>query len=311
MKAIIRVVVAISSFAALSASAVPVFTGGLGGVSFGVAPYGAPVPGVPTYIPNNINFIPDVLTSPGGTFLTANPSIPNNIASTPYIGLPMWAGWVGGGNINGPFGSGYATINGPTIGYGISDPVSGGGSASYGIAHWEANFTDAAGSPGFGSFLSIAGQLPNVGSAGVVALRTRVTSLNNTPGSPFIGGFDMPQLVLALSRNGPLLYSTVFLGGSGAAMLVDAPSGIFRGLAINNFGLAIPAGEQFKAESTLTFYADPAHFDVYSNIDPDLITATGTTMPSWAMVETVPEPGTVGMMVLGGLALLGFYRCRK
>jgi hypothetical protein len=309
-----RILCSIAVVVALPVAAVPVYNGGSGGVAFGVTSYGPPTPGVPTYIPNNINGISDVLTSPGGTFLTANPVIANNIVSSPYVGLPMFLNWVGGGNINGPFGSGSATILGPVVGYGISDPVAGSGSASYGIAHWEATFTDAAGSPGFGSWLSIAGNLPAVGSAGVVALRSHITSVNNTFGSPFIGGYDMPELVLALSRNGPLLYSYVALGGPlglNAAMLVDAPTGNFRGLAINNIAAAIPAGEIFKVESTLTFYADPAYFDAYFNPDQALIDATGTTLPTDALVSTVPEPGSAVLLGLGVLAVISPLRRRR
>src|SRR5262245_61579248 len=55
-------------------------------ITFGVAPYGAPVPGVPTYIPNNVTLRNDILASPGGTFLTASPDIPHNIVSYPLGG---------------------------------------------------------------------------------------------------------------------------------------------------------------------------------------------------------------------------------
>ena len=293
---------------ASSAPAVPVYTGGTGGMAFGVTPYGAPVPGVPTYILNANNGLFDILSSPGGTFLTANPVIPNNIASIGPGVLPGFLTWVGGGNVNGPFGVGSIAISGPTVGFALSDPVPGGGSASYGIGTWSATFNEPVGYAGpFGSFLSIAGSVPAVGNAAVAGLRTHITSAN--PASPFFGGIDLPELVLANSQVAPGVFSWVALGGAGAAML-NGPGG-FRGLAINNAFLAIPAGDIFTATSTLTIYADPASLNVFDPLwDPSLIAATGTTLPDFGVVSTVPEPGTGLLLGMGALALLG-WRARR
>ena len=291
---------------AAPAFAVSIFTGGVGGVAFGVSPYGAPVPGVPTYIPNTFNGRTDILSSPGGTYLTANPVVANNIASFGPGPLPGFGAWIGGGNGWGPFGAGAAVISGPNVQFSLSDPIAGGGSASYGIATWNATFADPAGSPGFGTFLSLAGSVPNVGSAAVAALRTRITSAN--PASPFFGGFEMPQLVLANSQVAPGIFSFVALGGTGAALLSDI-FGNFRGLAINNFALPIPAGDVFTAQVTLTFYADPAMFYALDPLtDPALIAATGTTLPNNSLVTTVPEP-TAGALVCFGL--IGLTRWLK
>ena len=283
MRLLKRFSIALLLLISLSTQAVPIYTGGFGGVAFGVTPYGAPVPGFPTYILNLANGRTDILSSPGGTFLTANPVVGNNIASFGPGALPGFGTWIGGGNINGPFGTGTIGINGPQVGFSITDPIPGGGSASDGIGSWSASFFEPVGYAGtFGSYLSIAGAVPVVGNAAVAALRTHITSAN--PASPFFGGgagIDLPQLVLANSQVAPGVFSFVALGGSGAAMLGDV-FGNFRGLAINNAGIVIPAGDVFTAESTLTIYADPAMF---SSIDPTfdaaLLAATGSGLPGY------------------------------
>src|SRR6476619_5475354 len=77
-------VVAVSILTILAANkpAHAVFNGATGGISFGVAGFGAPVsPGVPTYLLNNFNGRTDILTNPG-IGLTANPVVANNTSST-------------------------------------------------------------------------------------------------------------------------------------------------------------------------------------------------------------------------------------
>ncbi len=184
---------------AATASAVqplPAYNGGNGITSFGVAGYGAPVPGVPTYIPNNFTGLNDILSSPGGTLQTANPVIANNITSYGPVGLPSAYFQIGGGNENGALGAGTVTTTGPGVGFTLADSGPAGGSASYEIASWNANYTAPAGYAGnYGNILSIGGVLPAVGSAAVASLRTVVTSAN--AGSPFFGGVTLPQLVLA------------------------------------------------------------------------------------------------------------------
>lgn len=308
MKTICRVLVSGLTAGAVFSQAAPVYLGGNGIISFGVAPYGGVPPGFPTYINNNFTGVNDILSSPGGTFLRAFPTIPNNIFSIGPLGTPMWGFQIGGGNGNGPFGAGSATIVGPWVGYAIKDVNPGGGSASYGIASWTANYSEVGGYVGtYGNWLSVAGLLPSVGSAGAVGLRTSITSAN--PLSPFFGGIDLPQLVLANSRNGPLLYSFVALGGSGAALLVDnALLGTFRGLAVNNNPVAIPAGDLFTVTSTLTFYADPAEFYQLDIPDQALLDAVGVPLPAWAATSTVPEPAT---WVLLGAGLLWVIALRR
>lgn len=313
MKLLTRTVVSLAVAIQLPAFAVPVYLGGgTGGVSFGVSDYGGLPPGVPTYILNNVNGRTDILSSPGGTFLTANPVVANNLSSSGILGLNM--GWfqIGGFNVNGPFGAGDIAISPTQIGFSLSDPVAGGGSASYGIGSWQATFGEAVGYAGnFGSYLAIGGGVPNVGSAAVAALRTHITSANAA--SPFFGGglgIDLPQLVLANSQTAPGVFSFVALGGTGAAMLTDI-AGNFRGLAINNAPIVIPAGDVFTVESTLTIYADPAHFDVFDpQYDANLIAATGTTLPGYS-IAGVPEPGTLTLLVVGCLAWLGRRFARR
>lgn len=281
-----------------------------GVISFGVTGYGLPQPGVPTYIANNFTGLNDILSSPGGTFLTANPSVGNNILSGLNI-VPMMGVQLGGGNVNGPFGSGNISITGPNVSFGISDVVAGNGSASYGIGTWDATFkTGVLGVNNFGAFLSIAGNLPALNSAGVASLQIH---LFDTAGT-FGGGVDLAPMVLANSLVGfdgfgVPIYSFVALGGSGAAMLADA-FGNYRGLSIDNLG-ALPAGDTVSAKVTLTIYADPSSFSAYDPIsDLDLISATGTTLPT-SGITAVPEPTTRMLSGIGVFAALLFSRFRR
>jgi hypothetical protein len=249
-----------------------------GAISFGVTSYGAPAPGNPTYIPNNFSGLNDVLASSGGTFLTANPVVGNNILSLLNT-VPMFGFQVGGANGNGAFGSGFIGINGPTVSFNIRDSGPAGGSASHGIASWNASFnTGAAGVNNFGAFLSVAGNLNAIGAAGVAALRIHIS---DTGGAFRVGGVDLGQMVLADSLVSLNNVFFVALGGSGATMWMDA-FGNFRGLAIDNVG-ALPANDNILATATLTIYADPKSLDGYDpTFDTSLISAAGTTLPTAA-----------------------------
>jgi hypothetical protein len=273
-------------------------------ISFGVTPYGAPVPGVPTYIANNFSGLNDILSSPGGTFLTANPIIANNIFSiantTPMVGFQT-----GGGNANGNFGSGSISISGPAAGYALSDSGPGGGSASYGIASWDASFsTGSLGVATFGAYLSIGGSFTAVGEAGIAALRIHIS---DTRGKFGAGGVDLPQLVLADSLIGANTYSSVALGGSGAAILNDG-FGNFQGLAIDNVGV-LPFNDTISAIVTLTIYADPMSIESILP-DPSLIDATGTTLPTEGIIMT-PEPATSALAGVGILLASFAVKARR
>ncbi|MEJ0091420.1 MAG: hypothetical protein WDM80_16955 [Limisphaerales bacterium] len=203
--------------------------------------------------------------------------------------------------------AGSIGITGPNVTFAISDPVAGSGSASYGIGSWNATFlTGPLGVNNFGAFLSIAGNLPALNSAGVASLQIHIS---DTAGV-FGGGVNLAPMVLANSivgydGFGVPIYSFVALGGSGAAMLADA-FGNFRGLAIDNLG-ALPAGDLITATATLTMYADPMSFSGYDPLfDTELISATGTTLPT-SGITAAPEPTTAMLAVMGAFAALIFW----
>ena len=296
-------------------------------ITFGVAPYGAPVPGIPTYIPNNVTLRNDILASPGGTFLTASPDIPHNIISYPLGGpgpIPVGNFLFGiqNGGLNGfgqPFGSSSMFNNGLQVGVAQSDFAPGGGTASYSISSWTANFTAnpggiPIGTP-VGNFIAMSGVLPAVASASVISARTFISSPN--AGDPFFGGVDLPQLVLAAAGNG----SFVALGGPAGlnAAVLFGGGGSYRGLAINSIPLnvAVPAGDILNVTSTVTVYTDPASIDMYVpdllGADNDLYNLAGAPqLPSvdfLSPTNTVPEPASI-VLLAGGLVGLGMYRRR-
>jgi hypothetical protein len=319
----ILAVTATSTFAGL------ISNGGTGAISFGVAPYGgAPNVGGPTYIADNVTGRNDILTSPGlgtlGGYLTASPVIGNNIAS--YGGaLPLAAVQVGGANGNGAFGSGGAQNLGSTMAFDLADSGPGGGSASYLIMAADYSFTDvgaliAAGST-FGAYLSIGGVVPLVGNADVASLRVHVS---DTAGVFGAGGVDLPQLVLAISRNGAGAgignYNLVAIGGVGggnAALILDnGATGQFRALAVDTQALAaaIPVGDILSVSTALTAYTDPASFDAISpDLELDLLNLTGP-LPGIEFgdtpTETTPEPSTI-LLMAGCFMALAMVGIRK
>jgi PEP-CTERM motif len=320
-----------------TASAQTQFTGAVGGMAFGVTSTGAPVsPGVPTYALNNVNGRSDILTNPG-LGQTANPVVANNTLS---VGPVAWGPGQfifgiqnGGGNINGPFGSGAAIITGPRFGYRLADGgVPGGFDASYEIMSWDANFTQGAlGAPvgTTGTYVAMGGFLPNVGDAAVVSLRTQLIG-------PALGGaVELPGLILAVDRTGPATYAFLNLqdnvnGGAGAtampggwATIIDnAATGKFRALAFNVLpdlgaldGFSIPAGAAFTARVTATVYSDPASFDFIDPIAVDNLDLLGLaqtqgggtpfpTNPLAGETPNVPEPSTLSLLLLGAVAFL-------
>ena len=317
--------------------ATPVFAGlipngGNGAISFGVAPYGgAPNVGGPTYIADNVTGRNDILTSPGlgtlGGFLTANPVVGNNIASIAGA-LPLSDTQNGGGNGSGAFGSGTAQNSGGDIAFSLSDAGPGGGSASYLVGAANYTFT-VAGTPlaagtTYGAYLSIGGDVPLVGNADVASLRVHV---NDTAGVFGAGGTDLPQLVLAISRNGAGAgignYNIVTVGGvagGNAALILDnGVSGLFRALAVDDLtlGAALPVGDILSVSTALTAYSDPANFDSISPLtENDLLALTGP-LPGFDLADTpslaattTPEPST-GLLLFAALLTMATLLRRR
>jgi hypothetical protein len=151
-----------------------------------------------------------------------------------------------------------------------------------------------------GTFLSIGGRLPALGSAAVASLVS-----DYYLDGVFVG--QTTPLILAAAGNG----NFQDLGGSGAAIRL-LPGGRYRGLAIDNVPAILAKGDTIKVTSTLTEYADPASIDSIP-IDLDLLSATGTTLPDFAFAEVsgnVPEPTTWAMLVAGAFGLGGVLRWR-
>ncbi len=302
------------------------YNGGNGVDVFGVAPYGPPTDnGGPTYIGNNFTHFNDILTSPGlgslGGYQTAVPVIANNIASYGPAALPLTAFQVGGGNGAGNFGSGSIANLGTGVGFSLADSGAGGGSASYELASGITSYTvGGLGIPGgatFGAYLAIAGSVPLVGNADVAALRVHVT---DTAGVFGAGGSDLPQIVLAISRNGMGTgignYNIVAIAGQGggnAALILDnGTTGSFRALGVDNLALAggLPGGDVLTVDYTLTAYSDPASFSSFDPIGAnDLLSLTGP-LPTFSLVSSadapVPEPSSLAMMGAGMLGVLGY-----
>ncbi len=292
-----------SSVAVLNAGLV--YQGGQGGTSYGVAQYGgAPNNGGATYIANNfyntqgIGARSDILTSPGGGFLTANPVVGNNIASTGVVGLPL-ATWVAGvSNGNGTIGLAASTITGPTVGFALTDAnADGTGVASYLISSWRADFqwqgADIVGGF-FTNFLAASGGFSTASSAAAIGLRS-VIYVNNVL---FV---DLPELVIGAR--------TVNGFATGTAGAYNGNAAVFNALALGRAGAGVnlTAGDVVQVYSTLTAIADPASLGVDFNADFSSYIQSGDIgVNQLADVET-PEPGTIAFLV-SGLGLLVWKR---
>ncbi len=308
---------ALASLTCVSAQAIDLVPGSATGtVVFGVTPYGNPVnAGNPTYIGNNVNGRTDVLSSPGGGtlggYLTTNPVNTNNINQIAGP-LPGALQQFGGGNASGLFGAGNIALTPTRVGFGLLDVVPGSGSASYGIATWQATFTSQGEVGTFGNWLAISGAVTLPGNAAVASLRTFVQSAN--PASPFFGGLDLAPLVLAASNNGAAGFNRVAHGGA-FANTVAVAGGAYRGLAINSFNVNIPVNDQFVVSSTLTIFADPASIDsigfdqiadafggdpAFAGFALPQIFVAGTDVP---LTVPVPEPQILALLLAGLLTV--------
>jgi len=276
------------------------YIGGVGDTVYGVAPYGLPAQVNPAFIADNVTGFNDILASPGHGFLLASPVIANNISQTGIAGLPLASFQIGGGNGFGAFGAGATAITGPRVGFQLADSGPGGGTASYAISSWTSNYVVTAGgfAGNLGTFLSIGGTLPAVGSAGVASLVS-----NYYLNGAYVG--QTTPLVLAAAGNG----NFQALGGNGAAVRFAGNS--YRGLAIDLVPATLGVGNTITVVSTLTEFADPASID---SIAPDLSLLPGFSLPDFAFSDVsggVPEPAIWAMMLAGMGCLGGGLRARR
>jgi hypothetical protein len=257
----------------------------------------------------------DILASPGGTFQLANPVIANNTTSVgPFNFATLSASQVGGGNANGPFGAGSGTIFGQAVSFALTDATpGGGGSASYGIESWTSSFTEVGHYVGtFGTYLSIGGNLPIVGSSAVAALQTEVSftlSANTT-------NYVLAPIILTMGRTAGG-FTFVAIGGTGAPAGGGAAytylGGNYSMLGVDNYAANILNGTTIHVTSTLTFYADPASVD---SITPSssLISQIDGGLPGISFGgSAVPEPSSMvmGSTALAVLSVVGWMRRRS
>jgi hypothetical protein len=215
---------------------------------------------------------------------------------------------VGGGNANGNFGSGSAVNFGSSMGFNLADFGPGGGSASYILSSASFSYTDVgapiAAGTSYGAFMGIGGIVPLVGNADVAALRVHIT---DTAGVFGAGGADLPQLVLAISRNGAGAgignYNIVIggpAGGNAVIILDNGVTGAFRALAVDNLvlGAAIPVGDVISVQATVTAYSDPSSFSSFFLPGNDLLNLTGplSAIDLVGTTTAAPEPSTFGLL---------------
>jgi hypothetical protein len=266
---------------------------GVGDTVYGVTNLGGPQI-LPQFIFDNFTCLNDIMASPGGGFALTFPVVGNNIRQYGPSPMPFFSVQLGGGNRNGPFGVGETVVTPSFAAFYLANPAGGSPSASYMITSWESAFVAPAAGQFLGTYLSIGGTLPALGSADAVALQSEV-SVNG-------GAFTaLPTEILAFRRNG-----LPVLGGNAFAFLQVGTG--FEGLAVDRFGLdglgGIRPGDRLLIDSTLTAVADPASLESIAP-DPTLVADVGG-LPQYSLVDTgasVPEPGTLGL--LGG----GFLSC--
>ncbi|MBM3758170.1 MAG: hypothetical protein FJW38_29865 [Acidobacteria bacterium] len=281
---------ALLAIAATPATAIPIFQASTGSIVHGVAPYGgAPNNGGSTYIPNNFTGLVDILTSPGGGYLTASPIIANNIFESGVQNLGFSFAGASGVNANGVFNYGWAAMTGPLMGYLLTDTnPDGTGRASYTIASMNGTWVENGGFNGqIGAWLSTGGFFGSPVSAGAVSLRVTVQS-------NALGLIAFPELVLAPRANGPCF-------GINGITLCNATT--FAGFARTAQNVVIPNGEVINVRATLTVIADP-DFTMGLIVPSDqLLNAVGP-LPEFSFVgmdpsAAIPEPGNWILAAIG------------
>jgi hypothetical protein len=255
---------------------------------------------------NNDDGLNDILDSPGGAFGVANNALGNNVAITPDRsygpGSFQFLNWVGGNApLSGaPFGAGRGAIFGPLATFGLTDSaLSGGGTESYGFETWTSHYVQTTNYNGtFGTFLSMGGFLPFVGSTAIAGVQSEVTFTKGGASTTYV----LAPEVLAIGNTGGGTFTFVALGGGpfgGAGVAFNPLTGGFSALSIDSYSAKILAGTSISITSTLAFYADPASI---SSISPDLSLTPGLSLPGLVLGGvSVPEPSTA---VMGSTALI-------
>ncbi|RMH26086.1 MAG: hypothetical protein D6693_07770 [Planctomycetota bacterium] len=253
---------------------------------FGVAPIGGPPnPGGPVFIHNNLTDRFDILSSPGNGWLTADTSLTNNIQENGGP-LPGFAFRVGGGNVNGPFGAGVATIDAfGNVGFAISDAAPAGGSGSYLIASSITQYQSVGNTVGaVTAALGIAGRLASPLSSLAVSLRIEILDTANV----FLGVNSPPQV---LAVGGGL--NDVALGDFWATQF-NPLTGDFLGLSIDTTPvLNIPNGDILTVRTTLTAIGDPSTISSLGLDDPllaPLLAQSGATIGDLVLSQSVGAP---------------------
>jgi hypothetical protein len=298
-------VLAFSAFSLLgNLQAGVMLTAAMGGISFGVAPYGAPSQATPIFTFDNVTGFFDILASPGGGFLTANASAVNNLFETGeqnILGSVLEASQLGGNNGLGTFGYGQGDVTNNFIGdVSLSDSGPGGGTLSYGIFNTVDTFKQVGAFNGtIGVVLPIAGVVPFVNSASAASLIETVTDLT----TGVVTG--VPITAIGVAGNG----RTSLVGSAGTALVTRGNA--FSALAVSTTNANFADGDMLQVATVFTVFADPSSLDV-TGIDPSLLEMSGATLPDeqFAQLTPAPEPGTI-LLGLAPLALVLFLRSRK
>ena len=262
-----------------------ILTAAMGGISYGVAPYGAPSQPTPIFsFDTNTGFF-DILSSPGGGFLTANATAGNNISETGeqnILGSVLEASQLGGTNGLGNFGYGQGDVTNNAIGdVAVSDSGPGGGTLSYGIFNTIDTFKQVGAFNGtIGVVLPIAGVVPFVNSASAASLIETVTDLT----TGVVTG--VPIAAIGIAGNG----RTSLVGNAGTALVTRGTA--FSALAVSTTNANFADGDMLQVATVFTVFADPSSLDVTS-IDPSLLEMSGAVLPGeqFAQLTPSPEPG--------------------
>ena len=306
---------AILACGSLSATTI---TQALGGISFGVAPYGLPAQPGPVFIFNNATGQNDIMASPGGGFLLSSPIAVNNISQTGQVSVfnnILTATQVGGGNGIGFFGSGGGSIlNNMMDGLFLNDASPGGGTLSYAIFNTVTTYTGpyvgGGGNLTVGAALPMGGNLPAFSAAEATSLQMSITDVTTGMSQ------TLPPLIIAESGNGNFVAVGTCPGFNGNCAAINVVFNKITGQVVSYSGLAVDNvmtnfvvnnGDTVRVTATVTMLSDPMAEINIIDIDPTLLGQIGGpgSMPSFQLVNltNTPEPGTIAMIAAGLLAV--------